>query len=428
MRIRVRLGGIAVVGVMLSFGAMGSEGAMVEYLQRMRATDLGDAGALMDLADWAERRNLTEQAGEHYRGILELEPEHPHAYERLSYLADTGQLARDEEREVELERRFGAPFELHVSPHFLVIYDTDKGWALNRAVLLEKTHDLYYQSMRKAGLRPLPLRERLVCVLFDDYEMFRRYGEVIDRLRMEWSSGYYSSGTNRIAFFNDKTSPMFDETTGKIAALEVSTEALKEELRDPRVMRNGALVAEARRKLGGDMRDLNWHRNRLKSMAAMNNASKTTHEALHQLAFNSGLLTMGVRYPFWVVEGMAMNYEVEDGAKGFGPYYVNQSRRKQLIEHTMAQRLIGLGEFVSLVRAPAEEGERVAVMYAQGWGLFQFLFKKRHQQMRAYLKGLGAAGREAKDGAGLLKEFEEAFGDMNRLEREWQGYLRLLRS
>ncbi|MHC4997365.1 MAG: DUF1570 domain-containing protein [Planctomycetota bacterium] len=400
----------------------------MEYLQRLRNTDANNPVALMDLADWAQRYSLTDQAAEHYRALLALEPDHPHAYDKLMAIADNGQLPRNDNRERELMRKFGEPFQLHVSPHFLVVYDTDKAWAVNRAVLLEKTHDLYYQSMRNADLRPLPLEERLVCVLFDDHAMFRRYGEVVDDLKMSWSSGYYSSRTNRIAFFNDKTSPAFAETTAQIVKLEASIEDLKSQIREPRVARNPSLLGEARRQLAEHQRELNWRRNRLHAQAGMNNASKTTHEALHQLAFNSELLRRGVSYPFWLVEGMATNYEVEDASKGFGPYYVNRARREQLIEHTKAQRLFDLPDFVSWIGPPPEGGESVAVMYAQSWGMFQFLFKKRHKQMREYLRRMRAPGRGELDELGLLNEFEDAFGDLKRLEREWQGYLRQLRS
>jgi hypothetical protein len=422
-------GGVWVVMlVFLSGGASANEAAFVEYMQRLRVTDASDAKGLMDLADWAQRHNLTDKASAHYRDVLSLNPDHPHAYDQLIAIADNGQLPRDEDRERELMRKFGDPFKLHVSPRFLVVYDTNKSWALNRAVLLEKTHDLYFQSMRKAELRPLPLEERLVCVLFDDHAMFRRYGEVVDNLKMEWSSGYYSSRTNRIAFFNDKTSPAFAETTARIAKLETGLEDLKAQLKTPKVARNASLIGETRRQIAEHQRELNFLRNRLEALSGMNNASKTTHEALHQLAFNSRLLKRGVSYPFWLVEGMATNYEVEDPSKGFGPYYINRARQKQLDEHARAQRLFDLPDFVSRMGAPNGDNQSVGVMYAQSWGLFQFLFKKRHKQMRAYLRGLSAPDRGPLDALGLLEEFENAFGDMNRLEREWQLYLRNLRS
>jgi hypothetical protein len=120
-------------------------------------------------------------------------------------------------------------------------------------------------------------------------------------------------------------------------------------------------------------------------------ASKTTHEAVHQLAFNSGVQKPGVMYPFWLSEGLACNFETADASKPFGPYMDNAGRRQRLLEAHGAGRLMGLESFVSLTRLPSDPGA-VADLYSEGFGLFQFLFRKRHEQMRRYLVKL-ATGR-----------------------------------
>jgi len=405
--------------------AFAQEGAAVQYLQRLSQIDKNDVVAVTSLADWAHANNLEHEAMLNYRRAVKLDPTDNAVYQRLARIADTTRLPEDKDRQEELKKTFGKGFKLHVSPHFLVVYDTDPSWALNRAVLLEKTHDIFYDAFRRADLKPLPLTERLVCVLFDTHDEFARYAQKVDRMNMAWSSGYYSTRTNRIAFFHDRNNPAHQKVVRHLNQLEKKIDDLREKIRQNN--RNPALVGEFRRELDGAMRQHQWYRNRLRGVAGMANTAKTTHEAVHQLAFNSDLQRRGVMYPFWLAEGLATNFETDDPAAAFGPFFDNPERRNLLSQTFEAGNLMPLGQFAILVNPPTDDADRISQLYAQAYGLFQFLFKKRHNQMRQYLRTLSEIESGQRSKAQLEKEFADAFGPIDELERQFHTWLRQIR-
>ena len=397
----------------------------VQYLQRLSQTDRNDAVALASLGDWASANDLSQEAAEVYRRVLEIRPDDNEVYQRLVRIADTTRLPEDPKRQQALQQQFGKKYQLHVSPHFLIFYDTDPAWALNRAVLLEKTHDIFYSAFRRADLKPLPLSERLVCLLFDSHDDFADYARRVDRMNMSWSSGYYSVRTNRIAFFNDKTNPAHQRVVDHIAELEKTIDALRQNIR--RDSRNPALVSVHRQKLEAAMREHQWYRNRLRGVAGMANTAKTTHEAVHQLAFNSNLQVRNVFYPFWLAEGLATNFETDDPAANFGPYFDNVERRKLLTDMQGDDKLMKLDKFVTMTTLPVNDAQRVSELYAQAYGLFQFLFKKRHDQMRKYLEKLSKIPPGNRQVNALRAEFIDAFGPIDTVEDQFTTWIRLMR-
>ena len=414
----------ALLLLLAATGARGGPG--VDYLQRLSRLDRDDPGAVAALADWARERDLKQPAAELYRRVVELTPGDDRAYERLVQLRSTTRLPEDEDRQAKLLETFEG-FSLHVAPHFVVVYDTERAWALNRAVLLEKTHHIFYAALRRAGLRPLPLERRLVCVLFAEHEDFTRYAKRVDGADMSWSGGYYSSRTNRIAFYHDRTNPAFRQMSQHMAALERRIGELDERITEATRRSSTALLATFRRERREARRQFNWYRNRRDAVAGAGNAIKTTHEAAHQLAFNSELQSRRVLYPFWLSEGLASSFETPDPSADYGPYHPNPPRRAALIDARRHDLLLPLDELLVLRRPAADDADRAAALYAQAWGLFHFLFTRRHEQMRDYLRTLAGAPPGPRDQAALRQAFEDAFGSIPDLQKQWDRHLRLLR-
>lgn len=405
--------------------ARAADDVAVQYLQRLSQTDRNDAVALASLGDWASANDLSQEAAQVYRRVLEIRPDDDEVYQRLIRITDTTRLPENPRRQAELAKQIGGKFQLHVSPHFLIFYDTDQAWALNRAVLLEKTHDIFYSAFRRADLKPLPLPERMVCLLFDSHDDFVQYARNVDKMNMAWSSGYYSVRSNRIAFFNDRTNPAHQRVVEHIAELEKTIDGLRQKIREQ--SRNPALVAAHRQQLDQAMREHQWYRNRLRGVAGMANTAKTTHEAVHQLAFNSNLQVRGVAYPFWLAEGLATNFETDDPAANFGPYFDNVERRKLLIDLQADGRMMKLDDFITMVTLPTDDAQRVSELYAQAYGLFQFLFKKRHDQMQQYLEKLSKIPPGDRHVKALRAEFIDAFGPIRTVEDQFTTWIRLMR-
>jgi tetratricopeptide (TPR) repeat protein len=397
-----------------------------EFLLRHSRVDQRNPAALSELADWARDQGLLQQAAETYRQVLALSPDDQPAFDQLCAIADQHRLPEDPDLVADLLAQFGPGFSAHTAPHFIVIYNTDKAWALNRAVLLERTHDIFQQTFRRAGLRSMPLSRRLIVVLFATHREFAHYARRTDGLVLGWSSGYYSTRTNRIAFFNDEDNPQFDEVRRDMTAAQNQIIDLDQQIATAAKARNHALVSELRRQQAEARKQLRWYENRLAAVGGLLNTAKTIHEAVHQLAFNTGIQNRDASYPFWLSEGLATNFEATDPAAPFGPMHDVPIRRTALKEARDENQLLPLEKFITLTSPSSEPDDLIAARYAQAHGLFQLLFRKRNQQLRTYLR-LAADQPNVTDPAAHRQLFQQAFGDLATLDRDWNNYLRQLR-
>lgn len=292
----------------------------------------------------------------------------------------------------------GPGYRVRACENFIVVYNTDDRFAADRCGVLETTHRRFYDAFGVAGFAPLPLRERLVCVMFEEPDQFERYALSADRINMSWSRGYYSARTNRVAFFDERG----DMPTPRGRAARADDD------------RPSPLLAATPNNDEADSASLNL--------------AKTTHEAAHQIAFNCGLQTRGVMYPLWVSEGLATNFELASPEGRFGPEYDNPSRRRHMISALERGELVSLTEMAGLSRVPTHDPRRVTVTYAQSWAMFKFLFQRRPEQLRRYLGSLAVLPPGARSSEAMRREFVAAFGSVGDLEMEWADFLDGLRA
>ena len=273
----------------------------------------------------------------------------------------------------------------HATNHFVILTDAPADWATKAGRTLERTQDAFYRAFGSAGFEPAPMENRLVWVAFSRRDDFHQYALNIDRLDMSWSDGYYSTRTNRVALVCESAAP----ARSTVASASDSTEHF------PQPSEGFTHLAQA------------------------------THEAVHQLAFNSGLQKRGVMYPLWASEGLATNFEAS-GSGEFGPTHDNAHRRRQIVRAMQRDQLITLHDFITLTRVPVDSPDQTHSVYAQSWAFFRFLFNHRPRQLRQYMSDLAALEPGRRDTATLRREFTRAFGRIDALDRSWQAYLRLL--
>lgn len=150
--------------------------------------------------------------------------------------------------------------------------------------------------------------------------------------------------------------------------------------------------------------------------AARVNTFTLTHEALHQLAFNTGLLERHGDVPLCISEGLAMYGEVRkaDGVSPLGQ--INRPRLEGLkLSRSQGQSWIPLPTL--LVRDDAflqPETEQLA--YAQGWLLVYHLLRNKEEvpKLRCYLEIIAAR----QDAEKRLEDARGAFGDLDELDQE----------
>lgn len=134
------------------------------------------------------------------------------------------------------------------------------------------------------------------------------------------------------------------------------------------------------------------------------------HEAIHQLTFDTGMLSRTSDVPVAVSEGLATYGELWQKSKPVIGSFNNlrlQVLRQPGTEWIDLQRLLTSDE---LFRDPAV----LQPAYAESWLLVHLLLKSRPAKFRAYLDLL----RTRKDEKHRVEDATKALGDLERLDRE----------
>lgn len=324
-------------------------------------------------------------------------------------------------------RALGPEFRRTETDHFVILSDSSRQWTRTRADILEQTADRFDDVMATMGLTPSAPRAKLLCVLFDDHDRFEAFAAAQDGVMARWVGGYYATGSNRVVFFNPRTGPGFDK----------ADERVDEARRSAREAERGA--DEARRK-GDDAtaevlqiiarrvtEDTKVAEDELAAHAARAAAGKTTHEALHLLAFNRGLQSRSRTYPFWMSEGFAASFEAsseEDAREGrFGPGHPVEVRERELDDAVRSGQLLPLRRLLVMEAAPVRDSAAAGVMYAQSYGFFRYLFERNPKALGALFSDLNALPEGQVPPDRYLALFEARFGPLGQVERTWRAYL-----
>ncbi len=263
-------------------------------------------------------------------------------------------------------------FDLLVTKHYCICFDTSRGYAQWCAALFERLHDAFANFWKKAGLEMVPPPRPLLVVIFADrqrYEAFaaRDLGAAADRV-----VGYYNLMTNRVTTFDLTGSAGLPRPAGQAAA------------------RAGVEI--------------------LNSPEASGMVSTLVHEATHQMAFNGGLHQRLAPVPIWLSEGVATYFETPDlgsdrGWKGIGN--VNAPRLERFLKVYRA------GTLEQIVRGdePFRQPDEALDAYSRAWALTFFLIQTRKAAFVEYLRSISRKQPLADDSPEeRLRDFTTAFG------------------
>ncbi len=278
-----------------------------------------------------------------------------------------------------------AGFRTHITPHYVVAYNTSRAYAQWTSSLLERLHKAFTNYWENEGIELREPEFPLPVLVFADRQAYDQFSR--DDLPGGTGSiiGFYSLRSNRVN--------MFDLT---------GAEALRGD--------------DERR---GSMREINQM---LSQPEALPLVATIVHEATHQIAFNCGLQQRYADIPLWLCEGMAVYFEAPDlsstrGWRGIGR--VNYARLS-----TFRRNLTWWhnGSLESLLADSRRfRDPRTAVdAYADAWALNYYLIKYEPRAYTAYLEMLADKGPFAEDDAKTrLAEFREHFGDLSELEQRF---------
>lgn len=262
-------------------------------------------------------------------------------------------------------------FDLLVTKHYVICFDTSRQYAQWAASLFERLHDGFTNFWTRAGFELVPASRPLVVVIFAERHRYEEHaardlGAATDRV-----VGYYNMLSNRVTTF---------DLTGSDAL---------------RASRPGAsrptLDVLARPEAAGLVATL-------------------VHEATHQMAFNSGMHRRLAPVPLWVCEGLATYFEAPDlssdrGWRKIGG--VNEPRKKQFFAASTPGWLQNLLRDDEALRRP----DAATDAYAQAWALTAYLIQTKKERFVEYLAVLAAKQPFDDDPADLrIAEFSAAFG------------------
>lgn len=265
-----------------------------------------------------------------------------------------------------------AGFDMLVTRHYVVCFDTSREYARWCAAVFERLHEAFVNYWSKAGLDVADPPRPLLVVIFADRRRYaehaaRDLGPAADRV-----VGYYNLLSNRVT--------TYDLTGGD------------------------ALPRPPGRSRAGPAAEI------LASPAAAGLVSTLVHEATHQMAFNCGMHRRLAPVPLWVSEGIATYFETPDlestrGWRGVGA--VNRPR----LDHFLAHHEAGDLEAVVADDGRFRDADGPLDAYATAWAVTRYLLDTRKRQFVDYLRVQAAKQPLAEDSPETrLREFEAAFG------------------
>lgn len=400
------------------------------YGRKLRKVNLSpDVDEMLGLAKWALHNGMLDKCKTLLGAAWKVDSKHP----RLQKLAGFMQyLNRDVESSSEIEQKArdlvgGKSMEFSRSKHFLLLHDrnqtkdpvTRKTRAEMRLALLETVYESYFLTFALEGHFMRPPTEMMPVVLFSDHADFMQLERRLE-MGLRQVAGFYLPKHNISIFYDSGTTPMFQSLKKFSAELE----GVKAQMKRARSAAAGEVI-----RLANSLQLL------IDIQRESEDISVVSHEAVHQLAANSGLFPHDGVFVRWVHEGLASFFESAKLSRWSGVGVVDLDRigYYRVLEGDPVR---GSLEFIVSDLGFLFEGSlgNQLPAYGQAWALTHFLFHRRFDQLMTFYKEIQeleielTAETVKQRGDEMLAIFDECFGDRAALELEWRRYMRTLKT
>lgn len=407
----------------LSTGVSGVEGSTrtekSEFQRRLKLIASHDEASIMQLAAWAERKHLFADADKLYRDIIDRNPQHDSARRKLDRLAARRPLVVDSEAFLATHRLLPPRFLRYETKRFIVLSDASPSWTRIQTSRLERTHHQFMRFAKRLGLAPLPLKHKLVCVLFKDRDAYVDFARTQDKASASWIAGYYAPGADRVVFYNVEHSEGISEARQKLSDMQKEIKLLRRNISLTQRQGSRRQSASLRENIGRYQKHFEHETSRIDRFASSLSAATTVHESIHQLFFHTGIQSPRVEYPLWISEGIATAFETGDIKVPFGPDRDYDQRREEFLRMLQKNELFNLAQLVSMVEITSGDEDVVRRVYHQSYALVTWLCRFRAEGMREYLNMMRLEHHGESTPQRHLQIFTNAFGDLTRLERAW---------
>jgi hypothetical protein len=401
-----------------------------EWCDRRDAALKSGAGDRFAAAWWALENGLTPESVAMLRSAHDADPNHQPTARLMSVLAKLDRPCTDPELDT-LRGALGTPCEVARGAHILLLHQHSSAEASARIELLERVVTTYYLMLAAEGLDLLIPAERLTTVYLRDHNDYLTFLRSQHAGAFQTTLGYYHPTFRAMIAYDPRSSPAIRAGQGRLARLlrerpgesaEVTTPS--SELRRP----EADMPPETTRAEGSsDESPLSLTRRdaeRRRFLLAMENCSidrgTAAHEMIHLLVHASGLASDPGRFPLWLHEGFAAQFEVVRGGRwaGFG-----RTHDRRLPDWRAISSRPDLGSLIG--DAGFGRGYRHD-LYANAWALVFFLRKTRPERFQTFLDllRLPDPASSPSDHDRVASHFRAAFGhDLAALEAEWRVFI-----
>jgi hypothetical protein len=265
------------------------------------------------------------------------------AVQERTSTADSFQLVSDEDFGRRLLAEVGEGFEIRETQHFLICSNSSEAYSDFCGRLLEKVFEEFIAMTGDLGLTLRIPDRRLPILIFTSASEFQAHASRIHpETPFEDTPGFYTVRDNQV---------------------------LLSDLTRDRSLRTAAI----RKKLAESPLQL----------------ATIIHEAVHQLAFNTGLQNRFADNPVWFSEGLALYFEqtsVRSPLLWSKPGTTNARHHPEFVRLAADGTLpIPLTELLTSDQA-FQTAESARAVYAESWALMTFLIRQHPEKMGAYMR------------------------------------------
>ena len=292
----------------------------------------------------------------------------------------------------QFQQQLPGGFKVYKTQHYVLIYNTSEVYVKWVAQLFEHLYRGFYNYWKSKGFRISEPRFPLVAVVFSNRASYLAYAEREIGKSAEAMIGYYNMKTNRMVTYDMTGVDGIVPRDTRIASPLVIQQILSQ----PQAERTVATII---------------------------------HEAVHQLAYNSGLQVRLADNPLWLSEGIAMFFETPDAnsPKGWGAIGKVNPHNMRLFAQYIPQR--PADSLLTLISQDQRlrDAETSSQAYPESWALTYYLMTLKNKQFVAYLKEL--ADQSPLDGESSERErielFKKHFGaDLAELDKDLINFYR----
>jgi hypothetical protein len=394
--------------------------ARAEFDARLATLSVKRLDEAIALASWAADRGLLDRADALYRAILREDPTHEVAYHALKFLSESRPLAKESDAYALARAAVPERFEEYETRRYVILSDADPRWVRTQCQRLERACSRFARFATELELRALPLRHKLVAVVFDHRADFLAFARTDGNAASARLAGYYSLADDRLVFYHVESNENIMDARADLEALHAEAEAIRRRSRRARSTGDRTEANEMRRDLERRLSHLDERERRINFFAYQRSVSVTIHEAIHQLMFHTGVQSPYVEHPMWLTEGLATAFETDTPEAPFGPSREYAPRREAFWSLLDEDRLVPLESLLTMKSGRVMQTAQLSdAMYHQGYALVSWMARHRRLELRRYLEALNALppGRPSPDVHAAL--FAEHFGDVDALEESW---------